>query len=217
MTSSSSCPRARTATARRHLRRAPCCETYPAARAAYLDAFTFAPPRTERPPGAVVPRINGSTATSRARAETSSLPSRAAATGGNQRQIWRALATAYQIAGWDERRAAHLGLWNGKDLDPPRREDLVWLGRSAPRTAVPRPVRYSALALAQDAGHRVAAALSASLLPPGRAADFTAWWTSWPPAMCPAEPRLCSAPGTLVRQGPLSSLAETSVRRSGAN
>ena len=44
-------------------------------------------------------------------------------------EVWRALAAAYELAGRDERRAAHLEAWLGTKLPPPSREDLAWLER----------------------------------------------------------------------------------------
>jgi TPR repeat protein len=189
------------------------CETYPAARAAYLDAFTFAPAeelsdllgrwftsingvyRDESGLGPrLVPALEG-----RLRRE------------GGQAGVWRALATAYQIAGWDERRAAHLGLWLGKDLDPPRREDLVWLGRFRAAHGGPQ-AGIDTLRLAWRKTHdtEVAAALSGLLLAAGKSDDFTALVDELAAGDVFQQSlgRLLRARGTLVRQGPEAALAD---------
>jgi TPR repeat protein/Tfp pilus assembly protein PilF len=189
------------------------CESYPAARAAYLDAFTFAPAEelsdllnrwfisingTYRDESGLGPRL------------VPALEERLRREGG-QAGVWRALATAYQIAGWDERRAAHLGLWIGKDLDPPSREDLVWLGRFRAAHGGPQAgIDSLRLAWRKTQDTEVAAALSDLLLAAGKSDDFTALADELASGdeYRQSLARLLRARGTLVRQGPEAALAE---------
>ena len=105
------------------------CQTNAPARAAYLDAFAHAP--AEDLPnllGRWFTKVNGRYQEDFGLAPpiVAALEARLPKAGGKP-EVWQALDEAYQLAGWDDRRAAHLTAWIGTPLPPPAGPELVWL------------------------------------------------------------------------------------------
>ena len=102
-------------------------------------------------------------------------PSSVATMLGGKVETWRALDEAYQLAGWDERRAAHLAAWIKSPLAAPAGEQLIWLadfraGHDGPQAGL------DTLRLAWGKTHdsAVASELADLLLETGKMNDFTA-------------------------------------------
>jgi TPR repeat protein/Flp pilus assembly protein TadD len=202
------------------------CTADPAVRAAYLDALQRAPAGDlGNLLSAGFVNVNG-----RYLDPSGDGPRVAAALEGrlqrrsNQVEVWQALATAYAIAGWDERRAAHLSAWLGKDLAPPERQDLVWLGTFRAAQSPQAGIDALRLALRKTHDTEVAAALGDLLLAAGKMDDLAALvdglargqeGTSGLPGADLA--RLLRARATLVRRGPEAALADYQVYVDGAS
>lgn len=105
------------------------CQTDPPARAAYLEAFVHGPAEDlSNLLGRWFTKINGRYQEDFGLAPpiVAALEARLPRESGKA-EVWQALDEAYQLAGWDERRAVHLTAWMGKPLTPPAGPDLVWL------------------------------------------------------------------------------------------
>lgn len=132
-------------------------------------------------------------------------------------EVWGALATAYELADYDERRAAHLTAWLESDLTPPGREQLVWLGSFRAGQDLKAGVETFRRAWRETQDLEIAAELANLLLTMGKMDDFAAFTAE----LAGAEPleerkeppgaslaRLLRARAALVRQGPQAALPE---------
>jgi TPR repeat protein/predicted Zn-dependent protease len=191
------------------------CQTDPPARAAYLEAFVHGP--AEDLPnllGRWFTKINGQYQEDFGLAPpiVAALEARLPREGGKT-EVWRALDEAYQLAGWEERRAAHLAAWIGKPLNPPSGEDLIWLadfqaGHDGPQAGI------DTLRLAWRRTHDVAVAsgLADLLVEAGKIDEFTALTDELAGADLETQEtnlaRLLRARGALLHHDPDSALAQ---------
>ncbi|HSS76671.1 MAG TPA: hypothetical protein VLV54_07970, partial [Thermoanaerobaculia bacterium] len=199
------------------------CQTDPPARAAYLEAFARGP--AEDLPNLLArwfTKVNGQYQEDFGLAPSlvATLEGRLPRENGNV-EMWRALDEAYQLAGWEERRAAHLAAWLQRPLTAPAGDELVWLadfraGHDGPQAGV------DTLRLAWRKTHDVAVAsgLADLLLEEGKIDDIAALadeLAGSEPA--PGTPgaldtraanlaRLLRARGALLRQSPEVALAQ---------
>jgi TPR repeat protein len=199
------------------------CETDPAARAAFLDAVAHAP--AAELTNLLLrwfPKVNGSFQEDGdfglAPQIVAALEARRQPEAGKacEAELWRALDEAYQLAGWEDRRAAHLAAWSAARLTPPSGERLAWLAEY--RAAHDGPAAAIAtLRAAWGKSHdeAVAAALGDALLAAGKLDDLTALVDELAARAAASEvshPTVgflalrLRARGTLVRQGPAAAL-----------
>ncbi|HEX3551657.1 MAG TPA: tetratricopeptide repeat protein, partial [Thermoanaerobaculia bacterium] len=196
------------------------CETDPPSRAAFLEAFAHGP-------AGDLPNLllRWFTKVGGHYQEDFGLAPRIVATleGRLQREsgkveLWQALDEAYQLAGWDERRAAHLAAWSQSPLAPPAGAELVWLadfraGHDGPQAGL------DTLRLAWRRTHdtAVASGLADLLLATGKMDDFAALadeLAGGEPSPGTAEApgaslaRLLRARGALLHRNPEAALAQ---------
>ncbi|MFY9825420.1 MAG: hypothetical protein WAM82_28855, partial [Thermoanaerobaculia bacterium] len=197
------------------------CQTDPPSRAAYLEAFTRGP--ADELPNLLLrwfTKVNG-----QYQEDFGLAPSIVATLEGRLQhesgmvETWRALDEAYQLAGWDERRAAHLAAWIKSPLAAPAGEELVWLadfraGHDGPQAGL------DTLRLAWRKTHdtAVASELADLLLETGKMDDFTALVDELAGSQSPVSEtaetgeanlaRLLRARGALLHQNPEAALAQ---------
>jgi hypothetical protein len=199
------------------------CETDPPSRAAYLAAFAHGP--AEDLPNLLArwfTKVNG-----QYQEDFGLAPSLVATLEGRlpresgKVEMWRALDEAYQLAGWDERRAAHLAAWLRGPLAAPDGEELVWLADFREAHDGPQ-AGLDTLRLAWRKTHDVAVAseLADLLLGNGKIddlaalADDLAGSETAPEAATGTETRgahlahLLRARGALLHQNPEAALAQ---------
>ncbi len=135
-----------------------------------------------------------------------------------ERDVWEALGMGYELAGLDERRAAHLAAWLESGLYPPDAQQIVWLGEFYAGQESPEAgIRALRAGWRKSRRLEIASALANLLLVTGKTADFTALTAELadtplqsggkqPPEAHLA--RLLRARGTLVRQGPEAALVD---------
>jgi hypothetical protein len=155
------------------------CETYGPARAAFLDAVARGPADDLRNLlYRWFPKVNGHFQED----ADFGLAPRVVAALEERRQreaakaeVWLALDEAYQLAGWDDRRAAHLAAWTSSSLAPPPADAVTWLAdfRDA-HDGVQAGVDTLRLAWRRTHDTAVAAALADRLMRAGRMDDFAA-------------------------------------------
>ncbi|HEY0558174.1 MAG TPA: hypothetical protein VGG20_28240, partial [Thermoanaerobaculia bacterium] len=132
-------------------------------------------------------------------------------------EIWQALDEAYQLASWDDRRAAHLAAWTSSSLAPPSAEALAWLADYRADHGDEKG-GVDALRAAWHKTHdaALAAALAEQLLNAGKLDDFGALVGELETAAASSETtdtriadlaRLLRARGALLHQDPEGALA----------
>jgi TPR repeat protein len=198
------------------------CVTYAPARAAYLAAFAHGPAEDlANLLARWFTKVNGQYPEDSGLAPpiVAALEERLRHEGGKV-DLWRALDEAYQLAGWDDRRAAHLTAWTAKPLASPRSEELIWLADYRATHEGPR-AGVDTLRLAWRKTHDVAVAsgLADLLLEEGKMDDVATLADELAASeTAPDDPatgaqeanlaRLLRARGALLHQNPEAALAQ---------